>query len=308
MADEAIKTVAGEITKIAVEHGYNGVAPKTITAAIDALADTLAGSDVDSGNTVAQAVRALAPYIGSGGGGGIEMEELLNETLTTEEVEGFNQATFTSHRRVDYKEIVVTIDGTNYTCQMQLGYDRPVYGATYSMDNGYDFTDYPFSFASGGDDGNTIYFKDPGTHDVIVSAKKGALGMSAPVIVDVIGMSQFSMETSVSVSLTPFDISGDDLNAIYDTAYFNEDVSFGYSLSDPDNCPSMASGIYVFFVLTVQSPGYDPTDMEVYVNPFGDPQLVTEGYEYRYFENTHDNISELLITAKVPYSGIKFKF
>lgn len=76
MADEAIKTVAGEITKIAVEHGYNGVAPKTITAAIDALADTLAGSDVDSGQTVAQAVRALAPYIGSGGG--VQLGSLQN--------------------------------------------------------------------------------------------------------------------------------------------------------------------------------------------------------------------------------------
>lgn len=71
MSDDAIKTVAGEITKIAVEHGYNGTAPKTITGAIDALADTLAGSDVDSGQTVAQAVRALAPYIGSGGGGSL---------------------------------------------------------------------------------------------------------------------------------------------------------------------------------------------------------------------------------------------
>lgn len=77
MSDEAIKTVAGEITKIAVEHGYNGAAPKTITGAIDALADTLAGSDVDSGQTVAQAVRALAPYIGSGGdGGGVELGAL----------------------------------------------------------------------------------------------------------------------------------------------------------------------------------------------------------------------------------------
>lgn len=301
-------TIRSEYYELAKKLGYTGSEPSTTAGAIDALADTLAGSDVDSGKTVAQAVRALAPYVGSGGGGGIEMEELLNETLTTEEVEGSNRATFTSNKQVGYKEIVVTIDGTSYTCQIQLDYDRPAYGATYSMGDGYDFTDYPFQFISGGDDGNDIYFKDPGTHDVIVSAKKGALGMSVPVIVDVIGQSQFSRETSVLVSLTPFDISGDDLNAIYDTTYFNADVSFGQSLSDPDNCPSIASGMYVFLSLTVQSPGYDPTDMEVYVNPFGDPQLVTEGYEYRYFENTHDNISELLITAKVPYSGIKFKF
>lgn len=85
MSDEAIKTVAGEITKIAVEHGYNGVAPRTITGAIDALADTLAGSDVDSGQTVAQAVRALAPYIGSGGGG-TTLGSLQNGIVTADVV------------------------------------------------------------------------------------------------------------------------------------------------------------------------------------------------------------------------------
>lgn len=77
MADDAIKTVVGEIMRIAVEHGYEGTQIKTIAGAIDALADTLAGSDVDSGSTVAQAVRALAPYIGSGGGG-VELGALQN--------------------------------------------------------------------------------------------------------------------------------------------------------------------------------------------------------------------------------------
>ena len=61
-------TIADELNAISVEHGYTGAAPKTIAEAIDALADTLAGEDVDSGRSIASAIHALAPYIGSGGG------------------------------------------------------------------------------------------------------------------------------------------------------------------------------------------------------------------------------------------------
>lgn len=58
-----------EITAIAVEHGYTGRKPDSIAKAIDALADTLAGTDVKSGRSIAGAIHALAPHIGSGSGG-----------------------------------------------------------------------------------------------------------------------------------------------------------------------------------------------------------------------------------------------
>ena len=61
-------TIADELNAISVEHGYTGAAPKTIAGAIDALADTLAGTDVEGRRTIAGAVKALAPYIGTGGG------------------------------------------------------------------------------------------------------------------------------------------------------------------------------------------------------------------------------------------------
>lgn len=64
-------TIADELNAISVEHGYTGAAPKTIAGAIDALADTLAGTDVEERRTIAGAVKALAPYIGSGGGGSL---------------------------------------------------------------------------------------------------------------------------------------------------------------------------------------------------------------------------------------------
>ena len=65
--NEAIGTIASELVSIATEHGYEGPQDLTIAGAIDALADTLAGEDVDSGRTIAEAVRALAPYVGGGG-------------------------------------------------------------------------------------------------------------------------------------------------------------------------------------------------------------------------------------------------
>ena len=59
-----------EITKIAVEQGYEGAKPKSIAQAIDALTDMLAGEDVTGSRSIADAIHALAPYIGTGGGGG----------------------------------------------------------------------------------------------------------------------------------------------------------------------------------------------------------------------------------------------
>lgn len=66
-----------EITAIAVEHGYTGKKPDSIAKAIDALADTLAGEDVTGSRSISGAVKALAPYIG-GGGGGTTLGALVN--------------------------------------------------------------------------------------------------------------------------------------------------------------------------------------------------------------------------------------
>lgn len=61
-------SIKSEILGIAADHGYEGTA-QTITGAINALTDTLAGEDVAGGRTVASAIHALGPYIGGGGGG-----------------------------------------------------------------------------------------------------------------------------------------------------------------------------------------------------------------------------------------------
>lgn len=63
-------SIKEEIAAIAADHGYTGPKPKSTAGAIDALADTLAGTDVKSGRSIAGAIHSIAPYIGSGGGGG----------------------------------------------------------------------------------------------------------------------------------------------------------------------------------------------------------------------------------------------
>lgn len=78
-----------EITKIAVEQGYEGAKPKSIAQAIDALADTLAGEDVSSPRSIAGAIHALAPYIGSGGEGGVTLGPLTNITMAFDNASAF---------------------------------------------------------------------------------------------------------------------------------------------------------------------------------------------------------------------------
>ena len=79
-------TIADELNAISVEHGYTGAAPKTIADAIDALADTLAGEDIEERRTIAGAIHALAPYIGGGGGGGFEPGSPLGIMVATSSV------------------------------------------------------------------------------------------------------------------------------------------------------------------------------------------------------------------------------
>ena len=88
-------TIADELNAISVEHGYTGAAPKTIAGAIDALTDTLAGEDIEERRTIAGAIHALAPYIGSGGGGGFEPKG-MNEISISESILGTGNVSFTA--------------------------------------------------------------------------------------------------------------------------------------------------------------------------------------------------------------------
>lgn len=133
-------TIADELNAISVEHGYTGAAPKTIAGAIDALADTLAGTDVEERRTIAGAIHALAPYIGGGGGTRVE---LFNETVTTEAVGdvGMAMAALAYSGDIDGSTLAVTFDGVEYVLPKS---DEYGYGASYGMDDSvFDFSTYP---------------------------------------------------------------------------------------------------------------------------------------------------------------------
>lgn len=73
-------TVTKEIMNLARKAGYEGEDKTNVTKAIDALADTLAGENLEQATNVAAAIRKLQPYVGGGGDG--EDYNLENIPLT----------------------------------------------------------------------------------------------------------------------------------------------------------------------------------------------------------------------------------
>lgn len=108
-------TIADELNAISVEHGYTGAAPKTIAGAIDALADTLAGTDVEGKRTIAGAVKALAPYIGGGGGTTlgalVDIEVSINPSLFEVSTAPYDISGET------YSDVVSSIVSTTNVCR-----------------------------------------------------------------------------------------------------------------------------------------------------------------------------------------------
>jgi hypothetical protein len=137
-------TIADELNAISVEHGYTGAAPKTIAGAIDALADTLAGTDVEGKRTIAGAIHALAPYIGGGG----TRVELFDETVTTEDEGGYASAILAFTGDTDADPLVVTFDGMEYELPRSEAEDmmgRTVTYGTPLTESTPDFSTYPLT-------------------------------------------------------------------------------------------------------------------------------------------------------------------
>ena len=73
-----MSTVTKEIMNLARKAGYEGEDKTNVTKAIDALADTLAGENLEQATNVAAAIRKLQPYVGGGGGGEVTSYTLEN--------------------------------------------------------------------------------------------------------------------------------------------------------------------------------------------------------------------------------------
>ena len=88
-------TIAQAFNEITVAQGGTPNNGGTITGAIDALNDTLAGSDQEQGRTIEDAVRLLGQHIG-GGGSSVTVEALTvteNDTYTAPEGKAYSPVT-----------------------------------------------------------------------------------------------------------------------------------------------------------------------------------------------------------------------
>jgi len=189
-----------EITKIAVEQGYEGAKPKSIAQAIDALTDTLAGEDVKSGRSVVDAIRKYAPYVGKGGGGA-ERVELFNETVTTV-ADGINWGSLAYTGDITDDPLVVVFDGTEYELPRSetegLNGKIVTYGTPLTDDEP-DFSTYPLAIKSGINGRWTIYTETAGTHIIAAYTEKSSGGGFEPK-----GMWEISVGSGVTVPTEMF--------------------------------------------------------------------------------------------------------
>lgn len=102
-------------------------------------------------------------------GWAVENTQLFSETVTTADQDGMNMGTLAYGSQIDAPTLVVTFDGTTYTCDMiDNGDGSCVYGGV--GEEGPDFTDYPFAILSDVSTGgsNFIYTETAGTHTIAV--------------------------------------------------------------------------------------------------------------------------------------------
>lgn len=126
-------TIAQAFNEIAIAHGGTANNSGTITGAIDALNDALAGSDQAAAETIEDAVRMLGEHIGSGGGGGgVDVGELqglyclANAPAVNDLLSSFEWASVYS----------IKIGGTEICGDIAGNYSGPIYvasGATVCM-------------------------------------------------------------------------------------------------------------------------------------------------------------------------------
>lgn len=266
-----------EITKIAVEQGYDGAKPKSIAQAIDALTDTLAGEDVKSGRSVVDAIRKYAPYVGSGGG--TKRVELFNETVATVQDGDFLYA-IVSGKKTDADKVYVTFDGTEYELprvETSFGY---VYGAM-SGDNP-DFSTYPLALSYNEDEGGwLVNTENAGTYQIAAYAEQQATPMpelgsmqqymyrvdTVPVVGSALPNSGAKFKPSVLVGTTPIAERCECVAAGATVRDFVDDITGFYAVTEQIN---INSSTYA---------SVRQLDVERYMSPLGGIQFTMPALE-----------------------------
>ena len=117
-------TIASAFNEIAVAQGGTADKSGTITGAVDALNDALAGSDQEQGRTIEDAVRLLGAHIGGGG-----------SSVTVESLTATENKTYTAPEGKAYSPVVVNVSGGgsqeyNISCY-EIQDDAPVATSDY---------------------------------------------------------------------------------------------------------------------------------------------------------------------------------
>lgn len=98
-------------------------------------------------------------------GWGVENTQLFSETVTTVDQGGMNQGSLTYSQLIDADTIIVTFNGTNYTCPRIDAFGSSFYGGF--SEQGPDFTNFPFALESNPTaNANFIYTQNAGTYTV----------------------------------------------------------------------------------------------------------------------------------------------
>jgi len=232
-------SIKEEIAAIAADHGYTGPKPKSTAGAIDALADTLAGTDVKGSRSIAGAIHALAPYIGTGGGG-TERVELFNETATTTARDGLNAATLAFTGNITYNPLHVVFDGTEYELPRSettdaVGTKLVTYGAPFMGPAGVDFSTYPLTiYKDPTGSGWLVFTETAGTYTIVAYTEKSSGGVELG--------DGYQLQTDVAAMVFASDKP---LDSSLDT--FGAKLAVGINANARDQL--MPAGLYVAMVI-----------------------------------------------------------
>lgn len=99
-------------------------------------------------------------------GWGVESTQLFNETVTTSDEGGINYGVLLYASQIESPTIIVTFNGTSYTCDATEEDGVYLYGAPFG-EQGPDFSDFPFAIEST-TEGNNLYTETAGANTLAV--------------------------------------------------------------------------------------------------------------------------------------------
>lgn len=102
-------------------------------------------------------------------GWGVQNTQLFSETVTTTAQSGMNSGALSYRTLINSASIVVTFNGTDYTCSRIEVFGQYFYGGF--SESGPVFSEYPFAISSSSANGNLIYTENAGTYTVAVSVQ-----------------------------------------------------------------------------------------------------------------------------------------